>query len=109
MEAKDTVMDGGRIYKIGIACNWAQGCGGAPIYVENLLKAQAEISFKAGYDEGMQAGDYYEGLVEGEHIGIREVVDRVSHIHSSTSNLKEIEKRIVAMLNEYHKKRDIDK
>ena len=39
------------------------------------LIMQAEISFKAGYDEGIGAGDYYEGLVEGEHIGKKEVVD----------------------------------
>ena len=49
---------------------------------QDRIKAQAKISFKAG---------------------IREVVSRVSRIHSSTSDLKEIEKRIVAMLNEYHK------
>ena len=44
-------------------------------YADFMIDKQAEISFKAGYDEGIEAGDYCEGITEGRHIGIKEVVD----------------------------------
>ncbi|MBA7581210.1 hypothetical protein ES708_23112 [subsurface metagenome] len=69
------------------------------------LEAQAEISFKAGIEFAEMAIQHQllEVVEASKKAGIREVVEKVSRIHSSTSDLKEIEKRIVAILNEYHK------
>ena len=82
MEAKDTVM---AKHQAEVAINPMLGLiqrffgVGEKVTGRDalLVTAQAKISFKAGYDEGIRSGDYWEGLIEGRHNGIREVVEWV--------------------------------
>ena len=70
MKAEDTVMSGREIYEIEQDCHWEQGCRGVPIYIENLLKAQAEISFKAGYEQGKVDTELRTGLGQNKGVGL---------------------------------------
>lgn len=82
MKAEDTVMSTSSIRQLNMPHMYLDWKKNLDEWHQKIARTQAEISFKAGR---------------------KEVVSRVSRIHSSTSDLKEIEKRIVAMLNEYHK------
>jgi len=91
MEAKDTVMgipETAHIYENGWLEytqthkaprrkadleSYRSAAHDAAWYAQN--KAQAEISFKAGYEEGVDA----EGWSDGYQKGIREVVERINH------------------------------
>ena len=75
MEAKDTILSLKEVFDRPVILK-------AHIYEPSLgdvLKAQAEISFKAGMEEEKTGGtnsiSYLEGVKEGEKLGIKEAVD----------------------------------
>lgn len=68
MKAEDTVRY--------LSAEYYRECADEDGVIQRYRIPIHEPSFKAGYDEGIEAGDYYEGLVEGAHNGIREGVRR---------------------------------
>ena len=79
MEAKDTVMDAKGITE-AINRVYPSGTGTYQVNVADraIAKAQAEISFKAGYEKG--GLDSSNDFAEGKRTGIREVVKVVQEM-----------------------------
>jgi len=87
MEAKDTVMKTAHIEEIFDDLDL--DCSESLLAIKGLLEAQAEISFKAGFDKAVEWLDQTketayvtgkgQGITEGRKAGIREVVEWIEN------------------------------
>ena len=62
MEAKDTVMGGEEIVRLTIAKGLDASTYQADDYAKRVSNAQAEISFKAGYEQALKDYNIKPGL-----------------------------------------------
>lgn len=83
MKAKDTGMDEAGMLNF-IKADGDYHFSGDVVAGQNIAKARAEISFKAGMEEEAKGGtnslSYLKGVQDGEKIGIKTVVEWMKEV-----------------------------